>query len=50
MVLGWRVRGQTWPHPFFKRDTREPIYPVDVVPQLQREALRRFCGPHPAAR
>jgi hypothetical protein len=50
MVLGWRVSGQTWPHPFFKRDTREPIYPVSVLPPRQREALRRFCGPEPAAR
>jgi hypothetical protein len=49
MVLGWRVRGQTWPHPFFERETAAPIYPVSVLPQSQRESLRRLCGPHPAA-
>jgi hypothetical protein len=48
-VLGWRLRGQTWPHPFFKRDTREPIYPLTVLSHEQREALRRFCGPRPTA-
>jgi hypothetical protein len=45
MVLGWRLRGQAWPHPFFRRDTREPIYPASVLSPPQREALRRFCGP-----
>lgn len=48
-VLGWRLRGRTWPHPFFKRDTREPVYPATVLSHEAREALRRFCGPHPAA-
>jgi hypothetical protein len=48
-VLGWRLRGRTWPHPFFKRDAREPIYPVTVLSHEEREALRRFCGPHPTA-
>jgi hypothetical protein len=45
MVLGWRMRGQTWPHPFFTRDTRAPIYPLTVLSSPQRESLRRFCGP-----
>jgi hypothetical protein len=49
MVLGWRLRGQTWPHPFFERDTRAPIYPVSVLSPQQRQTLRRFCGPHPTA-
>jgi hypothetical protein len=44
MVLGWRLRGQTWPHPFFTRDTRAPIYPLTVLSSPQRESLRRFCG------
>jgi hypothetical protein len=48
-VLGWRLRGRTWPHPFFRLKTREPIYPLTVLPHEQREALRRFCGPHPTA-
>jgi hypothetical protein len=50
MVLGWRLRGRAWPHPFFRRDTRAPIYPVTVLSRSEREALRRFCGPHPTAR
>jgi hypothetical protein len=49
MVLGWRLRGQTWPHPYFERNTRAPIYPVTVLSRPQREALRPFCGPHPTA-
>jgi hypothetical protein len=49
LVLGWRLRGQTWPHPFFRRDTRAPIYPLTVLSPQQRQALRRFCGPHPTA-
>ena len=50
MVLGWRLRGQAWPHPFFSRDTRAPIYPLTVLSPSRREALQRFCGPHPAQR
>jgi hypothetical protein len=50
MVLGWRLRGHAWPNPFFNRETRAPIYPVTVLSQSEREALRRFCGPHPTAR
>ena len=49
MVLGWRLRGRTWPHPFFARETGAPIYPVTVLSQPQREALRPLCGPHPTA-
>jgi hypothetical protein len=45
MVLGWRLRGQTWPHPYFARDTRAPIYPLTVLSHPQREALRPLCGP-----
>jgi hypothetical protein len=50
MVLGWRLRGRAWPHPLFRRDTRAPIYPVTVLSQSERDALRPFCGPHPTAR
>lgn len=49
-VLGWRLRGLAWPHPFFERKTREPIYPLTVLSQEQREALRPMCGPKPVAR
>jgi hypothetical protein len=48
MVLGWRLRGKAWPHPFFRRDTRAPIFPVAVLEHSRREALRRSSGPHPA--
>jgi hypothetical protein len=49
-VLGWRLRGRAWPHPFFQLKTREPIYPLKVLPNEQREALRAYCGPQPTAR
>src|SRR5215475_15672101 len=49
-VLGWRLRGRAWPHPFFQLKTREPIYPLKVLSQEQRDALRPLCGPRPAAR
>jgi len=48
-VLGWRVRGRVWPHPFFRRGTSEPVYPLTVLSREAREALRRYCGPHPTA-
>lgn len=48
-VLGWKLRGKTWPHPFFKRETREPVYSVTVLSRDQREALRPLCGPQPNA-
>jgi hypothetical protein len=48
MVLGWRLRGKAWPNPFFRRDTRGPIFPLAVLEQARREALRPLCGPHPA--
>ncbi len=48
-VLGWRLQGKAWPHPFFNRDKSEPIYPVTVLSKEEREALRPLCGSHPAA-
>jgi hypothetical protein len=48
-VLGWKLRGKTWPHPFFDRTTRAPAYPVTVISREERDALRRHCGPHPTA-
>lgn len=50
MVLGWRMRGQTWPHPYFDRAMRAPNRPLTVLSQTQREALRPLCGPRPTAR
>jgi hypothetical protein len=48
-VLGWRLGGKVWPHPFFAREDRAPLYPLTIVPQERREALRALCGPHPMA-
>jgi hypothetical protein len=48
-VLGWRLRGKAWPHPFFEKGKDAPVYPVTVLSKEQREALRPLCGPHPAA-
>jgi hypothetical protein len=48
-VLGWRVTGRTWPHPFFARETKAPIYPITVISKERREALRPLCGPRPTA-
>jgi hypothetical protein len=47
-IAGWKLRGQTWPHPFFDRTTRAPIYPITVLSAEQRDALRPLCGPKPA--
>ena len=49
LVLGWRLRGQTWPHPYFDRATRAPTHPVATLSRTERDALRPLCGPHPAA-
>jgi hypothetical protein len=48
-VLGWRLGGKTWPHPFFARETGAPIYPLTVISPERREELRAFCGPNPTA-
>ncbi|SDN01881.1 DUF6151 family protein [Afipia sp. GAS231] len=48
-VLGWRLRGKAWPHPFFRKGEGVPVYPVTVLSREQREALRPLCGPRPAA-
>jgi hypothetical protein len=48
-ILGWRLRGQAWPHPFFDRATGEPRYPLETISRSERDALRRLCGPRPIA-
>jgi hypothetical protein len=48
MVLGWRMLGRTWPHPFFERTPRAPRFPVTTLSPTEREALRPLCGPHPS--
>ena len=47
-LLGWRLRGRAWPHPFFSRETGTPVYAVTVLSKEQREALRAVCGPSPS--
>jgi hypothetical protein len=49
-ILGWRVSGKAWPHPFFTREREAPLYPVSVLSHEEREGLRAYCGPHPSAR
>jgi hypothetical protein len=46
-VLGWRLGGRTWPHPFIDRATRKPIYPLTTLSSEERQALRPLCGPRP---
>jgi hypothetical protein len=48
-VLGWRLSGKTWPHPFWSRDTRQPLYPFTTLSSAERDALRPLCGPRPRA-
>lgn len=43
-VLGWRLSGRAWPHPFFDRAAK-PLYPVLILPPQERERLRLLCGP-----
>ncbi len=45
-IIGWRLRGKTWPHPFFDRTTGTPSHAVTVLSRSEREALRPLCGPH----
>ena len=47
-VLGWRLTGKAWPHPFFDRRTGVPRYPVRAVDVAERDALRPSCGPRRA--
>ena len=49
LLLGWKLGGKTWPHPFFERATAAPRPPVTILSQAEREALRARCGPTPSA-
>lgn len=49
LMLGWKLRGKTWPHPFFERASGQPKYPVTVLSPAERDALRPLCGPRRAA-
>jgi hypothetical protein len=50
LVFGWRLRGKTWPHPFFDQATRAPKFPLTTLSPGEREALRPLCGPRPSTR
>jgi hypothetical protein len=49
LVLGWKLRGKAWPHPFFDRATQAPAHPVTTLSREERQALRARCGPSPVA-
>jgi hypothetical protein len=49
LMIGWRLRGHTWPHPYFDRATRKPSRPVSILSHTEREALRPLCGPLPVS-
>ncbi len=49
LLLGWKLGGKSWPHPFFDRATRAPIRPPKILSREERDALRPLCGPRPAA-
>jgi hypothetical protein len=40
-IIGWRLTGRGWPHPFFDRPTGRTLFPVTVLSPERREALRR---------
>ena len=47
-IVGWRLAGKVWPHPFFDRESKKALYPVKILTREEREALRPLCGPVPA--
>jgi hypothetical protein len=48
LILGWKLRGKAWPHPFFERETKAPRREPTTLTPAEREALRPLCGPRPA--
>ncbi|HWO08293.1 MAG TPA: DUF6151 family protein [Polyangiaceae bacterium] len=48
-LLGWKLGGKAWPHPFFERGTASPSHPVTVLSREERQMLRAKCGPNPSA-
>jgi hypothetical protein len=48
LLLGWKLGGKAWPHPFFDRATGKPNRPMTVLKPEEREALRAHCGPNPS--
>ena len=50
LVIGWRLTGRAWPHPFFDRTTGAPKHSVKILSKAERDALRPLCGPRPTVR
>ena len=48
-LIGWKLSGKTWPHPFFDRATKAPSHSVTTLSADERDALRAKCGPNPSA-
>ena len=48
LILGWMLRGQAWPHPYFNRES-EPLYPVQILTREERAEASKLSGPRPAA-
>ena len=48
LILGWKIRGQAWPHPYFDRATGEPRFPVTVLSREERDAASKSCVPRPS--
>ena len=48
MVIGWRIRGQTWLQPFCDRATRHPLLPA-TTPRINSARPPSACGPRPSA-
>jgi hypothetical protein len=49
LLLGWKLKGKTWPHPFFERTTAAPWLPVSILSPEELQVLRAQCGPTPSA-
>ena len=39
VILGWKLRGRSFPHPYFDRAS-EPLYPVKVLTREERDQAR----------
>ncbi len=44
LVLGWKLRGKAWPHPFFER-SGAARYAMTTLSRAERDALQPLCGP-----
>lgn len=43
-ILGWKLRGRAWPHPYFERSSGEPRFAVRVLSREERAAARQAAG------